>query len=86
MRPRRADVAAPVPVDIYRRPGGALLIHSCPNDKRAVPGNSTLVGRALLQDERWTRRIGCPLSHAKGALVPHAFAAELIAEIHVLGC
>ena len=73
------------PVDVYRRADGWLLIHSCPDDTRALNADCVHVGRALLPDERWTPRLGCPLAAAKGAIVPREFAAELIAEIQVIG-
>ena len=82
---RSRPAAALWPVDVYRRADGWFLIHSCPDDMRAITADCVRVGRALLSDERWTRRLGCPLPAAKGAVVPREFAAELIADIQVIG-
>lgn len=82
---RPPDPSTLLRVDVYRRPDGCLLIHACPDDTRALTGGCMRVGCALLDDERWTRRLGCPLAHAKGAIVPREFAADLIAEIQVIG-
>jgi hypothetical protein len=72
-------------VDVYRRADGHLLVHSCPDDTRALGGGCVRIGSALLTDERWTRRLGCPLRHAKGAVVPREFIADVIAELQVIG-
>lgn len=72
-------------VDIYRRPDGQLLVHGCPDNRIAVSHDCVRVGCAMLDEERWSRRLGCPLERAKGAVVPRVFNAQLIAEIQVIG-
>ena len=74
-----------LPVDVYRRADGCLVVHSCPNDRRGLTHACIPVGHALLSEERWTRRLGCPLGHARAAVVPREFAAELISEMQVIG-
>ncbi len=82
---RRTPVAEPVPVEVYRRVDGHMLVHACPDDRRALPRDGCYVGRALLDDVRWSQRLGCPLRRAKAAVVPREFVAQLISEIQVIG-
>lgn len=72
-------------VDVYRRADGCLVVHGCPGDTRGLSAECVHVGYALLHDDRWTRRLGCPPAQARAAVVPREFACELIAEIQVLG-
>ena len=72
-------------VDVYRRLDGTLLVHARPDATPAMAAQSGHVGQALLDEDRWTKRLGCPVDRANGAVVPREYAAQLIAEIHVIG-
>ena len=82
---RRTPVAEPVPVEVYRRVDGHMLVHACPDDRRAGPGGGCFVGRARRDERRWSRRRGCPLRRAKAAVVPRGVVARLSSEIQVIG-
>ncbi|AXK73421.1 hypothetical protein DWG18_14795 [Lysobacter sp. TY2-98] len=71
-------------VDVYRRENGQLLVHADIDDARAL-AQCMRVGRAGLDEARWSRRLGCPLRRAHGAVVPREFAAQLISDMLVIG-
>ena len=81
----RTPIAEPVPVDVYRRDDGHMLVHAYPDDRRGLQRDGSYAGRALLDDVRWSLRLGCPLRRAKAAVVPREYGAQLIAEIQVIG-
>ena len=74
-----------MPVDVYRRDDGTLLVHPGGDAPLAAPDGCAHVGRALLAPGRWSRVLGAPVQQAQGAIVPREYAVELVTAIQVFG-